>query len=839
MTRLGVVDDDGLGAVSGVAVRAAEVAGGVVEVSFHGGAWAPLGEGVHVLGAGAGTRLRFLPEPNWNGEVPAALVAWAWDGSAAADGDVLEAVPIAVDGAFSAASAAVGFAVTAVDDAPVVTAPETVAGFQHVVATFGAAVSDLDAEVLEVTLEGEHGTVAAGEAPGALVVAGAPGTASLTLRGSAEALTSALATVSFEPDFGFVGDATVRVAADDLGATGLGGPLVTARAVTVAVAAAPDVEVERGEASFVDGSVDALGAVSSGVPLTLVYRLRNVGSAPLGVGAVEVAAASASGTAAVVSVAPPAVVAPGGEGAAVLTVTPAGEGPFEVTIGFATDDPDEPLTTIVLRGDVVAAALLELTYRGEVVPSGVAADLGAFPVGETAKVLLWVRNAGGAVLSLASVRVDAVDGCALTLEPPFGTLSPGGEELVRAYVRAPREGPFSFELAIDSNDPRGERRFALRGVAGSDDAVQVTVTRLPGVPIASGGADDVGWLDAGGAPRALTWRVANRGLVPVTLGAPVVEAQSGAVAELALDRAALAPGESASLTARLAATAAGAVSVGVFVPSEEVGPARRLAWTVTGEAVAEAAANPRFWRTGGGLVGDVDDVGAAVIGEARAVTYVLENAGTAAFVVGGGARLTGLEGCAGRVPASPRGALPPGGAGVVEVELTPSGRGVFGAVLSADGAGGARAAVQLAGQGLDAGIRLLFDEDVVVANGAVWALPDLLAGSALTVPVTVENPGVVDLVVGAPSWEGGAACPRAAFAGGAGATIGPGESAELALSVVMAKGPFACTLGLETNVAGADATVRVAVSGYGRAVANAGDGGCAGGGAGGAGGALG
>lgn len=835
LTHLGVLDDDGPGALSGVAVRAGSVAGGEVQLRFHGGVWRPLGADVRVLAAGVGTRLRFAPDADWNGTLPAALVAWAWDGTAAADGDALADVPTGVDSAFSAQAAAVGVTVVAIDDAPVVTAPEDpVAAWQHVPVGFGASVADVDAEELEVTLEAERGVVSAAEAPGALVVAGAQGTASVTLRGSTEALSAALARVRFEPAAGFVGDAVVRIVADDLGGTGLGGPLVTTRAVTIAVAAAPDVELLRGEASFVDGGIDPLGTLPSGVPLTLVYRLRNVGAAPLGVGAIDVATASTSGTTAAVTVAPPAVVPPGAEGTVVVTVVPAGAGPFEVTLAFPTDDPDEPLTTIVARGEAAPAALLELTYRGETVPSGVTADLGAFPVAEEVKVLLWVRNAGAAVLQLASVRVDAIDGCRLTVEPPFGTLSPGGEELVRARVRAPRAGPFSFSLAIESNDPRGVRRFSLRGIAGEDGAVRIGVTRLPGVPIASGGVDDVGWLDAGGAPRSWTWRIANLGLAPVALEAPVVEASEGVTATLSLDRRALAPGEAASLSARLVASAAGPVSVRLVVPSANLGPAKRLAWTVTGEATTEAAARPRFWRAGVGLVGGVDDVGAAVIGAPLAVAYVLENAGTAAFAIDGAARLEALEGCGGRVPASPRGALAPGAAGMVEVELTPAARGALGATLTVAGSGGGRAEVRLEGQGLDAGVRLLFDGDVVVDNGASWALPELVSGDTMTVAVTVENPGVVDLVVGAPTWEGGAACAEAAFvgAGGGGATIAPGESAELALRVVAGDGPFACVLGLETNVAGPDGVVRVAVSGYGRAAPRGGGGGCAGGGAG-------
>ena len=128
-----ITDVDGA-ALEGIAITAANVAGGAWEYSTNdGGAWSALGSvsgtNARLLAADTNTRLRFVPALNFNGSIANAITFRAWDRTSGSNGGTGDTSTNGGTTAFSTASETASIAVTAVNDVPSFTkgADQTVA----------------------------------------------------------------------------------------------------------------------------------------------------------------------------------------------------------------------------------------------------------------------------------------------------------------------------------------------------------------------------------------------------------------------------------------------------------------------------------------------------------------------------------------------------------------------------------------------------------------------------------------------------------------------------------------------------------------------------------------
>ena len=133
--------------------------------------------------------------------------------------------------------------VAAVNTAPVVTAPASRTTSPNTPITFAGTVSVADGDAgvanVQVTLTSSNGVATLSGTAGLTVLGN--GTASVTSTGPISAQNTALNGMTFSPDTGFSGSASLQVAIDDLGNTGSGGALTDSETVSISVNTPPTV----------------------------------------------------------------------------------------------------------------------------------------------------------------------------------------------------------------------------------------------------------------------------------------------------------------------------------------------------------------------------------------------------------------------------------------------------------------------------------------------------------------------------------------------------------------------------------------------------------------------
>ena len=152
----------------------------------------------------------------------------------------------ASDGSLSSNSAAASITVAPVNDAPTISAPATITGFEDTpLAISGISVADVDAggAVVRVTLGVPSGTLAALSSGGVATLGS--GTGVLVLTGTVANINAFIAAgnAGYTPVANANGDVTMTVQVDDLGNTGSGGALSANTTVTLAIAPVNDAPV--------------------------------------------------------------------------------------------------------------------------------------------------------------------------------------------------------------------------------------------------------------------------------------------------------------------------------------------------------------------------------------------------------------------------------------------------------------------------------------------------------------------------------------------------------------------------------------------------------------------
>ncbi|MGE5610445.1 MAG: tandem-95 repeat protein, partial [Bacillota bacterium] len=167
----GKITDVDAGAVQGIAVTAVSNSNGAWQYTTDGGAnWSNFGtpttSAARLLAATASTRVRFVPNPNWNGAVSGGLTFRAWDQTSGAAGATAGTSSNGGSTAFSTATASASITVNAINDAPMLSGANNLAAINENVALAsnpGTLASDLVA--------GKITDVDAGAAQGIAVVA--------------------------------------------------------------------------------------------------------------------------------------------------------------------------------------------------------------------------------------------------------------------------------------------------------------------------------------------------------------------------------------------------------------------------------------------------------------------------------------------------------------------------------------------------------------------------------------------------------------------------------------------------------------------------------------------
>ncbi|MBP6697158.1 MAG: PKD domain-containing protein [Flavobacteriales bacterium] len=121
------VTDADAGAITGIAITAADATNGTWFYSINnGGAWnalgVPSGVASRLLAADANSRLYFQPNANFNGAIATAITFRAWDQTSGTNGSTADASTNGGTTAFSTATDVASLSISAVNDAPVLSA---------------------------------------------------------------------------------------------------------------------------------------------------------------------------------------------------------------------------------------------------------------------------------------------------------------------------------------------------------------------------------------------------------------------------------------------------------------------------------------------------------------------------------------------------------------------------------------------------------------------------------------------------------------------------------------------------------------------------------------------
>ncbi|WP_188914836.1 DUF4214 domain-containing protein [Salinarimonas ramus] len=240
---VGGMTDVDTGAVQGIAITATSSLGTLWYSIDAGTTWtqAPAVSASAALLLQGNARVYFQPSTDVNGAIPNALTFRAWDRTTGTNGGTADTTTNGGGTAFSTATDLVSVTVDAVNDAPDLTVPATIAVTEGVAtALTGITVSDIDAGLgsVTVTLGVPSGTLAATTGSG-VTVGGTP--TALTLSGTVTAINAFIAAsnVRFTTDPAVSTDVTLTVAVDDGGNTGSGGTLGDNGTVTLDVSPPP------------------------------------------------------------------------------------------------------------------------------------------------------------------------------------------------------------------------------------------------------------------------------------------------------------------------------------------------------------------------------------------------------------------------------------------------------------------------------------------------------------------------------------------------------------------------------------------------------------------------
>lgn len=697
------------------------------------------------------------------------------------------------DGGATGAAVFVTVAVDAVNDAPHITLPlAEIEGWQQapldVTAAMGGplAVDDVDAPALELTLACDDGALSLPTA-GLEVVAGEDGSGALTVFGDLAALDAALTRLVLLPDAGFVGRTEIAVSLDDRGASGQGGARTSHDAIGVTVRAAPDLIVTIG-GEPVTGDVD-LGVLGAEAWEPLDIGLENAGDEPLTLADPAIALSPTADTEAWLVVLPPATIAPGAAVEAHALVR-AAVGPVRATLTVTSDDPTTPTFEATLAGRAIAAPDLRVSDGQRRLEGGLTHVVHDMAPATTTRLDLTLDNVGAARLDLGDLLIASATNASVDLDAPFPLIDPGDSETLTLYLTPSLPGPVAVELELPSSDPD----LPLFVVSLYADAVaapepRLVLTRVPGVLVAAGRDEDLGFARAG-EDLAAELRLVNLGGRDAKAPVVTVANEDNCAARVALEVPdALAPGDVLALSL-IARPERG----GPFALDLVVGDAR---WHLTGTAANDAPPDAlRLYRWGGGRVATSDLLGPVTPSLPVTLGWSIVNDGPDRVDLALPVALSALDNVDARPLGVPPALLPARASHLVRVEATALATGPLGFDLDV----AALPTVRVASGGQVGALAIESDGGERYVADSVVTLPLGKVGRDVIVTLYAVNTGTGPLTLGAPTLEdaaGSDACVRAEPT--ADATLPPGERSAFRVVLAPEVGTYACTLTLPSD----------------------------------------
>lgn len=119
-----------------------------------------------------------------------------------------------------------------------------------------------------------------------------------------------------------------------------------------ALAAQPEINVQRGGVSIADGGTDNLGNSTGAAPFSVTYTIQNTGSSSLTLtGGTPITGSNPNSVNYTINPPGTTVIAAGGSTTFVLDLDPNGDGGWALNILIASDDADEDPYNIFVTGD--------------------------------------------------------------------------------------------------------------------------------------------------------------------------------------------------------------------------------------------------------------------------------------------------------------------------------------------------------------------------------------------------------------------------------------------------------------------------------------------------------
>lgn len=251
----------------------------------------------------------------------------------------------------------------------------------------------------------------------------------------------------------------------------------------------PDIEVVGNGVAILSGDTTAsatddtfFGSVNLAQTLARTFTIRNTGGAPLqltGLPRVTVSGAGI-GLFTILSNAGSGLLNPGEETTFTVLFDPVNTKYKNATILIASDDPDEPLYTFVVRGrgqnggdiDLSGGRFAQFIADGDTTPA--IADWTGFNtvnVANRARARTYtITNNGNRTLTLTSINGSFVQITGSqsqdfrVIQQPTGVLEPGESTTFRVRFNASAGGPRGATVSLVSDDPdEGTFDFAVRG----------------------------------------------------------------------------------------------------------------------------------------------------------------------------------------------------------------------------------------------------------------------------------------------------------------------------------------------------------------------------------------
>ena len=338
----------------------------------------------------------------------------------------------------------------------------------------------------------------------------------------------------------------------------------------------PEIAVEQPTGvDIADGGSKSFGSVVAGGNTSLIFTIKNTGTADLTGLGITIDGADA-GSFSVTS--NPGSPLPGPTGFTTFTVrfAPATVGPKVAALHIANNDSNENPFDISLTGSGTAASVPEIAVEqptGADIPDGGSKSFGSVVAGGNTSLLFTIKNIGTADLTGLGITIDGLDASSFSVTSAPAAPVPGPFGFTTFTVRfAPTiSGPKIAALHIANNDSN-ENPFdiTLTGSGTAISAPEIAVEQPVGVDIVDGGSRDFGSV-AFGSDTSLVFTIRNIGTADLTgLGITIDGADAGSFSVTSIPGAPVSgPVGFTTFTVRFAPTTVGPKIAALHIASND------------------------------------------------------------------------------------------------------------------------------------------------------------------------------------------------------------------------------------------------------------------------------